>query len=362
MNLGKPRLIRSGVLVLVITSLLVCNLAFTAELYLPGGIWPDDSGRALAIEEEYLQEKAQDYCEEPIGDDSLGKSAEDFIMGAIAIDAFDGICQFSAEEIRMALGNLYVSGVLGGIWLRDGLVRNPNEIAAAKELLSENFGPLSTTADETHSRDPVFNRTFKLLDANAYRLLNSSSQHFSRQRWRLIYSLPLSLMVTGYNKGYLEYILDHPPQNVDAPVEYIVCDHFLNCKRPGLSLAPFDQYEGVINHLKRPGGQLKWHLMKLLVFTVGRGSEFIGAGVWRIISVGNMSPTGYDLLIDLSAKFLMVSEVSILATMEALSNRDEDAGRCAHLQQAAMLVWSGPYLSGLASSQEPGTFASLQCN
>lgn len=322
-----------------------------SELTLPEGLWPKQSGSAIQIDNFYLDQKANNYCNAPINTtNTLVKNSEDFIMGSIAIEAFNDLCELSTEETKQALGNLYISGMLGGIWLRNAVTNTTPDTAE-----------MSLTETLLYNRFPHI--VFPIWDNLANAMLKMSEAPLETQQDSLLSSLQIFLFVTGYNKGYLDHILENPPESVAPPLNYIECDYFLDCQRPGVTLTPFEQYASVIDKLTDPNqDDERWQQMKLAVKNFGERSQAAGAGVWRLISVKRMSPEGYDLLIDLSAKFLMISEVSILASMEAINEHDEEAARCALRQQTAMLVWMGSYFSGLASSRPASAFAQLQCN
>ena len=73
----------------------------------------------------------------------------------------------------------------------------------------------------------------------------------------------------------------------------------------------------------------------------------------------NMDKETYALLLDLSARFMLVAEMSILPAMKGYAEADSDACRCGLLQQAAMIVWAGSYFMGLSSDVPAGTFPSI---
>lgn len=66
-------------------------------------------------------------------------------------------------------------------------------------------------------------------------------------------------------------------------------------------------------------------------------------------------------LVDLSARFMLVSELTLLPTVKAYAENDETAGRCGLLQQAGMMAWLVSYAFGIGSSLPEGTFPELNC-
>lgn len=67
----------------------------------------------------------------------------------------------------------------------------------------------------------------------------------------------------------------------------------------------------------------------------------------------------YNPLVDLSARFMLVSELTLLPIIKRYAGYDETAGQCGMLQQAGMMAWSGSYVIGLSLFLPEGTFPEL---
>ena len=74
-----------------------------------------------------------------------------------------------------------------------------------------------------------------------------------------------------------------------------------------------------------------------------------------------MTDEAYGPLIDLSARFMLVSELTLLPTVKGYAEYDEESARCGLLQQAGMMAWLGSYVMGLSSTLPEGTFPELNC-
>lgn len=327
-----------------------------AELQLPQGSWPEGGSAGIRISTEHLESTANRFCEES----NFVADVETFVMGYLAQTATEEICSADSEMVPDLLGQFYVSGLLGGIWLRDQL--NPAEQVAAEKLFIPAKTVLELIASDIQDGIPLF--MFKRIELITNLLLDfANTEVESDQNLALNLSIPLFLSVTGYNRGYLEYILQNSPQDVIAPTEFLLCEHFLYCIRPGMELSVLENYEYIIGQLEsEPFYSLRWQWFKFATFLFGQGSQSLGAGVWQNIGVTGMNEEAYRLLIDLSARFLMISEVSLLSAMDGLGNGNSESAQCAFRQQAAMMAWMGSYFSGLASAQPRGTFAYLSCN
>jgi hypothetical protein len=102
--------------------------------------------------------------------------------------------------------------------------------------------------------------------------------------------------------------------------------------------------------------------MARLVTRWGEGSVDSGRAVWeRILERSSFSESSYETLLELSAGFLLVSDVTVLAGMTAWAEREPEIGRSATLLQAGLVVWAGSYFLGLSSSSPPGTFPEVVC-
>lgn len=358
MQKAFPEVIKLNLSRVILTLLLtlVGAQSWSLELDLPLGSWPVGGSTGITITPQRLLVRAEQYCEE-VGSEA---EAEEFVMGFLAQSATEEICYADAEEIPQLLGEFYVSGILGGIWLRDQL--NPESIAAAEKAFMPAEIALNATPSSIEDGIPLF--MFERIQLLTDLLIDfANTEVESDQKLGLNLSVPLFLTVTGYNRGYLEHILDNPPQGLEPPTQFLQCEHFLYCVRPGMELDVLESYADIIQQLRsEPLWSLKWQWFQLATVLFGEGSKSLGAGVWDNIGVEGMSEPAYRLLIDLSARFLMISEVSLLAAMDALGNENPESAQCAFRQQAAMMAWMGSYFSGLSSAQPNGTFAHLSCN
>lgn len=263
-----------------------------------------------------------------------------FFFGDLATGSLDTLASrtLTRDQVRVEMGNLAVSGYFGGIWLRDNL--RPTQTARAG---AESGGVVSA----------IGLRMFSVLAGG----LSGMSDVPLLARPVAHASVPVLLALYGYNKGYLEYILDNPPAGVPSMKDTLTCNGFLACNSSLVDLEIANRYDAALVDLADPP-TLRWAEMKvwtsLLAATTGAGKF-----VWKIIGAGGFSPTSYSALVDLSSAYLMISKAATLASMQAYANRDTDLASSALLLQAGLWMWSGAYFSGLASNAPRGTIPSI---
>lgn len=167
-------------------------------------------------------------------------------------------------------------------------------------------------------------------------------------------SVPVLLSLYGYNKGYLEYLLDNPPPGVPSMRDTLSCNGFLACNSSLVDLEIANRYDSALVDLAHPT-TLRWAQMKLWT-SVLESTTGAGRFVWRFITpAGGFSPTSYGALVDLSSAYLMISKAATLASMKAYGERDAPLASSALLLQAGLWMWSGAYFAGLASDAPRGT-------
>ena len=299
---------------------------------------PVTKTRAYTVSQPAITEAATAYVAK--GGDPA--DAPQFFFGDLATGSLDTLAsrKLSRDQVRVEMGNLAVSGYFGGIWLRDNLRAEPAQPVGAG---TSSGGVVSAIGLRMFSV-----LTGGLSGMSGVPLLARPVAHAS---------VPVLLALYGYNKGYLEYILDNPPAGVPSMKDTLTCNGFLACNSSLVDLEIANRYDGALVDLADPP-TLRWVEMKIwtsvLAATTGAGKF-----VWQIIGAGGLSPTSYDSLVDLSSAYLMISKAATLASMQAYANRDTDLASSALLLQAGLWMWSGAYFSGLASNAPRGTIPSI---
>lgn len=266
-----------------------------------------------------------------------------FFFGDLATGSLDTLASVPLTRAaqRVEMGNLSVSGYFGGIWLRDDLRAEPTEPAPPAQPAGVPPGGVVSALGLRMFGAFVAGLT----DISRVPLLSTPAAHSS---------VPVLLSLYGYNKGYLEYLLDNPPPGVPSMRDTLSCNGFLACDSSLVDLEIANRYDSALVDLAHPQ-TLRWAEMKLwtsvLESTTGAG-EF----VWKIITpAGGFSPTSYGALVDLSSAYLMISKAATLASMKAYGERDAHLASSALLLQAGLWMWSGAYFAGLASNAPRGT-------
>ncbi len=300
---------------------------------------PVESTRAYEVSQPAVTAAATAYV--AAGGDPA--DAPRFFFGDLATGSLDLLAtrKLSKQQVRVEMGNLTVSGYFGGIWLRDTMssAQPPEQTRAAAppgglvsalglRMFSGLVGGLSNL-----SRVP---------------LLSKPAAHAS---------VPVLLTLYGYNKGYLEYVLDNPPPGVPSMRDTLTCNGFLDCNSSLVNLEIANRYDGALVDLAHPP-TLRWVQMKawssVLELTTG-----LGRFVWQIIGAGGFSPDTYAALVDLSSAYLMIGKAATLSSMQGYADCDTDLASTALLLQAGLWMWSGSYFSGLASNAPRGTIPSI---
>lgn len=314
-----------------------------ASVTLPA--YPYAANTSIVVDEAALAADGGRFCRRTRG----RGTAVDFYLGNLALGSVDRICDASAPgAAEVLLGNLYVSGYFGGIWLRDSLADRSSVSAAraAQEVVGMGLG------------DTVFASLAKLAAKQLDRARNAPGGELIDAAHA---SLPLLLTLYGYNLGYIQVAVENPPAGNPTTTSPISCDGFLACSGTAVDLATLEQYAPALREIAAPPSDA-WREVADDVSRFGEGSVAAGRGVWEGILGGSaIAGAAYQPLLDLSAGYLLVSEAAVLANAVAFAESDASAARCGALVQTGLVIWSGSYFEGLASPAPPGTFPTLEC-
>jgi hypothetical protein len=243
------------------------------------------------------------------------------------------------------------------VWLRDAMKGDTHQ---AETLLSDTLS--EGTGEEVES-SPVSVVFDVLMSATALKIKRADTGGTaSIAACRL--SIPSFLLIYGYNWGYFDYILNNPPNGAEGVERPNCCTRLLDCNVDGLNLETLNEYKDERDLLENPReatgvSALRWYEMRMLTGIWAEGAISTGSGVWKIIMNEDMDKDAYALLLDLSARFMLMAEMSIMPAMKGYADSDVDACRCGLLEQAAMIVWAGSYFMGLSSDAPAGTFPSI---
>lgn len=301
---------------------------------------PVRDGWSFRVSPEAVAEVAAEYVADG-GDPTDGAR---FFFGDLAVASLDDLAgDLTAEQARVRLGNLAVSGYFGGIWLRDNLRAAP--VAAAPDM--------NATVDLTVSAIGV-----RLFDALAAGLMGAAASNAWIARTAAHASVPVLLALYGYNRGYLEVLLENPPAGVPSMQDTLSCEGFLSCNSEAFPLEIATRYDIALDRLENPAG-FGWQEMAVWTSLL-EGATGAGRGVWEVIAgAGAFSPASYAALVELSSAYLMVSKAAVLASMLGYADGDTEMARSALRLQAGLWIWSGAYFAGLASNSPVGTMPAI---
>lgn len=304
---------------------------------------PVASGASFTVSSDAIAGVAADYV--AAGGDPTDSAR--FFFGDLAVSSLESLASpdITSDQVRTQLGNLAVSGYFGGIWLRDNLRDNgtapdPNANAATVDLTVPSIG--------IHLFDVVAaGLTGAAATGNPW--ITTTVAHAS---------VPVLLALYGYNRGYLDVILQNPPAGVPSMADTLSCRGFLDCSSSAFPLQIATGYDGALTKLADPPN-LPWLEMtvwaKLLETATGAGRF-----VWETIArAGAFSPTSYAALVELSSDYLMVSKAAVLAGMTGVADGNGDVAAAALRLQAGLWMWSGAYFAGLASNAPVGTLPAI---
>lgn len=306
---------------------------------------PVENGTSFTVSRDAITQVAADYV---AGGGDPADSPR-FFFGDLAVASLEQLADPAAtpDQTRLLLGNLAVSGYFGGIWLRDNL-RGPATVAPAVVTAATTPAiDLSPSAIALHLFDGLATGLVGAAQSNPW--IATTVAHLT---------VPVLLALYGYNKGYLEVVLDNPPPGAPSMADTLTCDGFLDCKSSAFPLELATRYDAALPQLDHPT-TLGWAEMsvwsKVLESATGAGRF-----VWQaIVSAGGLSPTSYAALVDLSSAYLMVSKAAVLSSMIAAADGDAAIGSTSLRLQAGLWMWSGSYFAGLASSAATGTLPTI---
>ena len=275
-----------------------------------------------------------------------------FFFGDLAVASLDALADpnVTPDQTRLLLGNLATSGYFGGIWLRDNLRDTSSSTSSlnARATAPASAGALSPSAIGIH--------LFDALAAGLVGASQSSSGWVVRAAAHV--SVPVLLALYGYNKGYLDVVLENPPAGVPSMQDTLSCNGFLACNSSAFPLELATKYDGALDSLDNPASA-RWLEMAAWT-TVLQTATGAGRFVWEAIAAGGgFSPASYTALVDLSSAYLMVSKAAVLSSMIAYADGDTSVGRSSLRLQAGLWMWSGAYFAGLASGAPAGTLPTI---
>lgn len=299
---------------------------------------PVDDGWSFTVSPDSMAAVAEDYID--AGGDLTDSPR--FFFGELAVASLGDLAEVdpTPEQVRLSLGNLTASGYFGGIWLRDNLRAAPPETAAGADLTASAIGI----------------RIFDAVAAGLVGVAATPNDWIVRTVARA--SVPVLLALYGYNRGYLEVLLENPPPGVPPRQDALTCEGFLDCGSSAFPLEIANRYDEALVKLARPPS-LAWAEMSLWT-SVLESATGAGRFVWELIANGGaFSSTSYQALVELSSAYLMVSRAAVLSSMLAYADGDADLGRSALRLQAGLWMWSGSYFGGLASAAPTGTLPAI---
>ncbi|MGY4709217.1 hypothetical protein ACXDF8_06625 [Mycolicibacterium sp. CBM1] len=304
---------------------------------------PVVTGASFTVSESFIAGFAEKYL--AAGGNPVDSAR--FFFGDLAVASLDALAQNAAEptELRLLLGNLAASGYFGGIWLRDSLTGTGAAAGTVPRVAAPTVD-LSPSAIGIRLFDAATGTLATVATSNPW--LVTAVAHAA---------VPVLLALYGYNRGYLDVVLDNPPAGVPSMRDTLSCSGFLACSSTAFPLELATRYDSALSKLAGPT-DLGWAEMAMWT-TVLQSATGAGRFVWEGLARAGFSPATYTALVELSSAYLMVSKAAVLSAMTAYADGDAAVGRASLRLQAGLWMWSGAYFAGLASGARPGTLPSI---
>jgi hypothetical protein len=287
-----------------------------------------------------------------------------FFYGTLALDSADALFAHQGgdrAEVRARLGNLFLSGWFGGRYLTTTVaIGLGSESAGAPTGLL----PLSGAALQSALLGTLRGGTFAGLDGSVGELVRVADRGDEASVRRMAAGLVLLMsLVHGYNRGYLEVVLGHPPGGATPPAP-LQCGTWLGCRSTALPLEALVELGPTATRLTGSSDPT-WQLLGESMQRAGGGAVPAGREVWsRLLSTDGFDPAAYEAIVELSYGFLEVTEAAMLALAEGAVGDVRLGRRGLHLA-AGLLLWSGSYLLGLTGDDTttgPTGLPTLRCS
>ncbi len=205
-----------------------------------------------------------------------------FFFGDLAVKSLDALAEdnIPTPQTRLLLGNLAASGVLRrNLVARQPEHQPPHDHSGDRDT---HPGALADRALAVSDRDPVVRRGIGGPDrcgGQAPDWVVSTVAHVS---------VPVLLALYGYNRGYLQVVLEHPPAGVPSMQDTLTCDSFLACNSTAFPLELATRYDDALSTLSDPTSP-GWAEMSMWT-TVLEGATGAGRFVWEGLARAGFSP------------------------------------------------------------------------
>ena len=270
-----------------------------------------------------------------------------FFYGTMPLGAVGDLVGGSAADTRVALGNLFASGYFGGIYLRGNLAGG----------LADDLSPFAPLLDQVGALTQV---GLDQIVGELTRIARSGTEQEVRDA-TTIWSAALAA-IAGYNRGYLEVALQHPPAGVTVDPGAFTCASLFDCRSTQLPMPALDALAGQRDALNGPPS-FQWLTVAMAANSIGNAAIPAGRDVWTgLLGSASFDAAGYRTIIDLSVGFLEVTQAALLANLAGPTGGDLALARRGLDATAGLVTWAGSYFLGLASSLPNSSLPTLTCS
>jgi len=278
----------------------------------------------------------------------LGSTPDDarFFYGTLPLGAVDRLVTGTATDRRTELGHLFASGYFGGIYLRGSLAGG----------VADDLSPFAPLLDQVGALTQV---GLDSIVGELTRIARTGTEQEVRDA-TTVWSAVLAA-IAGYNRGYLEVALQHPPAGVTVDPAAFSCASLFGCRSSELPLPALDALQGQLDALNGPP-TFEWLSVAMAANTIGNAAVPAGRQVWDgLLSSASFDPAAYRTIVDLSVGFLEVTQAALLADLAGPTGGDLVLARRGLEATAGLVTWAGSYFLGLASSLPNTALPTLTC-
>jgi len=325
-----------------------CGLAPAppANINYPAYPWWTNSG--IDVDKTKIDAQAGLWCTAP---DVENKDVADFFFRWMPLETTAGLCDkdLTNEQIREMLGRMYLSGWYGGLWFRDNSKMDMGGHGTPEPVKKEDFmkmadkiaGLIKISTQDTAS---------EVFDHNHVALIGEKNADFMTKMMGALFVL------YAYNDGYVKAIIDKPPKGVDASKVKYPCEEYMKCD---LSDPPLNVYEDYLKAMdqidKTPNDRWKTLAKEM---EDNKKWEDVAKKLWKSSSI---TAEAWPILVAINKAYLQITDVAALGSMLGYGDKNEEAGRCATLLEAAVDTWNQAYFMAITSDAPKGTMPTLIC-
>jgi len=327
---------------------------------------PSFSSSSVVVDTTVIDSFATTYCEGNPASPSL--RVADFFYSYLPLSSFDQVFQsngsLTAYTLAQLLGNLYVSGYFGGIWLTGILFPGSAQtdvsgasLSFVDEIARFAKGPYSKGDAAAGDWLTWLQRLLGWIlgDPGSQCLVTYCGNEISFAQNppssamlmdRLSDHLTYMVSLCGYDLGFLLQMFAQMPWGL---YKFSTGQCLLDFSSTSVDLATdlLGNWSGVIPNLLNPAPGTPWTALQSIMQEKGVTCVPWGEDVWELLlAQTNLTGSGFIELFNLGVKYQLLAQTITLAEMYALANLDDATGQLALILEACFVLWTGAFVIG----------------